>query len=198
MPSRIIPALAGNTVQASSARRPTWDHPRSRGEYTASASQTWTTLGSSPLSRGILAAAVARQPCTGIIPALAGNTRLGCSQDRGAGDHPRSRGEYLLEGVDDPPTRGSSPLSRGIQSEGGTHPRELRIIPALAGNTMLSWSRPVRRCGSSPLSRGILEAFLTAMGGEGIIPALAGNTILTASWGRVGTDHPRSRGEYVL
>ena len=32
----------------------------------------------------------------------------------------------------------------------------------------------------------------------GIIPALAGNTVLYSLIGRLHTDHPRSRGEYIL
>ena len=51
---RIIPALAGNTAPEARPRKWWWDHPRSRGEYIASANQDKKERGSSPLSRGIL------------------------------------------------------------------------------------------------------------------------------------------------
>ena len=115
-------------------------------------------LGSSPLSRGILAVVLVGQLTIGIIPALAGNT-TGCPQTaQVSSDHPRSRGEYaiaavkLVTGGDHPRSRGeyfsaetglplnsgSSPLSRGIQYWRGYGPVEVRIIPALAGNTCIN------------------------------------------------------------
>ena len=71
---------------------------------------------------------------------------------------------------------GSSPLSRGIQLGRRIGCQPVRIIPALAGNTLVT------------------------VGTEGrsirIIPALAGNTN-TYSIPKPNTqDHPRSRGEY--
>ena len=134
------------------------------------------------------------------------------------GDHPRSRGEYNLLPKVPIPEGGSSPLSRGIRHVCPRRGRASGIIPALAGNTVASSSKPRRnpdhprsrgeyglRCagrhrgrGSSPLSRGIhapstgLEVF------QRIIPALAGNTSGRCLWPGGGQDHPRSRGEYVV
>ena len=54
------------------------------------------------------------------------------------------------------------------------------------------------RPGSSPLSRGILLTLLPWLGLGGIIPALAGNTGLLHAPRQGRTDHPRSRGEYVI
>ena len=91
----IIPALAGNTTDAS--RRP-WarpDHPRSRGEYCIVHLDTLARTGSSPLSRGILDPTPGTTPATGIIPALAGNTPAWFVRGLFPGDHPRSRGEYV-------------------------------------------------------------------------------------------------------
>ena len=56
----------------------------------------------------------------------------------------------------------------------------------------------VDKKGSSPLSRGILEVDSDRHGGGGIIPALAGNTSRNRKTGPGNTDHPRSRGEYLL
>ena len=50
---RIIPALAGNTVPATSSPLCNGDHPRSRGEYRSGDIWITTSSGSSPLSRGI-------------------------------------------------------------------------------------------------------------------------------------------------
>ena len=132
------------------------------------------------------------------------------------GDHPRSRGEYLLRYLAGLSVIGSSPLSRGIPIDNSELRKAFRIIPALAGNTLQCrrihsryWDHPRSRGeylmalakngspeGSSPLSRGILGTLFTNHGFTGIIPALAGNT----SWGLVlssqALDHPRSRGEY--
>ena len=114
----------------------------------------------------------------GIIPALAGNTMNNGARRAITTDHPRSRGEYPNGRKIVFADSGSSPLSRGIPHArlcGGHH---LRIIPALAGNTVneckrlkhlpdhprsrgeYSYSVPLMNCpnGSSPLSRGIRAA----------------------------------------
>ena len=53
-----------------------------------------------------------------IIPALAGNTCWLVAAKCFSKDHPRSRGEYSSDDVDDEFTPGSSPLSRGIRNGG--------------------------------------------------------------------------------
>ena len=112
--ARIIPALAGNTaVRHASVWNPS-DHPRSRGEYRDYPAWMSDTLGSSPLSRGILSPSNNSGQTGRIIPALAGNTCSTCANPKEWWDHPRSRGEYqeverTLTGY-----AGSSPLSRGI------------------------------------------------------------------------------------
>ena len=93
-----------------------------------------------------------------------------------------------------------------------------RIIPALAGNTIvflasadLTTDHPRSRgeyaddpgttadlAGSSPLSRGIHPRRWPPRGQQGIIPALAGNTPSRGSSTTPSGDHPRSRGEYQL
>ena len=61
-PSRIIPALAGNTTFLAVFSAPSSDHPRSRGEYLQSPVLEELPLGSSPLSRGIRSKVVGRSP----------------------------------------------------------------------------------------------------------------------------------------
>ena len=152
-----------------------------------------------------------------IIPALAGNTDAALGSPRRHPDHPRSRGEYLTVYPDENGAYGSSPLSRGIRASRQSrpvktkdHPRsrgEYRrapsdvtgagwIIPALAGNTAVSWTVKVGGRGSSPLSRGILIGGRGRLVEVGIIPALAGNTSGMSPAQFRATDHPRSRGEY--
>ena len=213
---RIIPALAGNTR---SGFRLAWqwrDHPRSRGEYTAASGGGTPPLGSSPLSRGILHRFPGDLEARGIIPALAGNTVPGRGITQARTDHPRSRGEYNQYNPHEVMSRGSSPLSRGIQPSARVHGESRGIIPALAGNTEAStsalvpvWDHPRSRGeyelagggvylvpGSSPLSRGILDRDDIRTAVARIIPALAGNTLAWLSVSFVRSDHPRSRGEY--
>ena len=213
---RIIPALAGNTMEDGTNRVWGQDHPRSRGEYPANATADLDEKGSSPLSRGILHLPFQLKRFIGIIPALAGNTRSRAEALGPYQDHPRSRGEYIVVDVDSGVGVGSSPLSRGIRSVTGCHNQGRGIIPALAGNTTRidhpsagSWDHPRSRGeydnleiyfyegeGSSPLSRGIPGGFIDSLRGRRIIPALAGNTRGFYRLTQRGWDHPRSRGEY--
>ena len=192
----IIPALAGNTPPAGGALRRSPDHPRSRGEYPACLLPPAPTLGSSPLSRGILRGCPHQRGHRGIIPALAGNTPAQPSGPVPGRDHPRSRGEYRTPLFASATSWGSSPLSRGIplnelRAAGGDG-----IIPALAGNTSAAVYVAVNDRGSSPLSRGILYRQGPSRCQRRIIPALAGNTSRQARHGPPCQDHPRSRGEY--
>ena len=192
----IIPALAGNTPHRKTNTFPATDHPRSRGEYCSSRVLRIPRRVSSPLSRGILKIIRRRTPISGIIPALAGNTRRLTEPSPGMRDHPRSRGEYELFQLSPESTPGSSPLSRGIRGPPWEVIGGLRIIPALAGNTAGTNSsggtsrdhprsrgeyfgeavKPVDGVGSSPLSRGIRPSRPSAQRIGRIIPALAGNT----------------------
>ena len=149
----IIPALAGNTNWRSRETGTARDHPRSRGEYNQLRGHQMPEPGSSPLSRGIRGLHRVRRAGRGIIPALAGNTDLGDLPAPTAGDHPRSRGEYLPSRSCGAFPRGSSPLSRGILCPCRTGRLVVRIIPALAGNTrwcLLSGTG----CRDHPRSRG--------------------------------------------
>ena len=216
-PLGIIPALAGNTAAHLLLLHQRGDHPRSRGEYGRASRNRLLLLGSSPLSRGIHTNGDMPGIALGIIPALAGNTRLLEMRVRPARDHPRSRGEYGLSPSAGRVVQGSSPLSRGIHSSYGDWRRIVRIIPALAGNTWPSSAitaqipdhprsrgeyfripgHVAEHDGSSPLSRGIRRVAARRCARRGIIPALAGNTVAVQPQLLQQPDHPRSRGEYV-
>ena len=173
-----------------------WDHPRSRGEYWTRGGQYTRYQGSSPLSRGIHSQIELRVAAHRIIPALAGNTRIGHLPHALVPDHPRSRGEYCGRTFSGRYVTGSSPLSRGIRNFFDSQVESVRIIPALAGNTRWVSSETSRTrdhprsrgeyrvdsasrtccVGSSPLSRGILPHPRVCIHPIRIIPALAGNT----------------------
>ena len=217
MKHRIIPALAGNTRSPSAPWRRAPDHPRSRGEYLARVDVARGDSGSSPLSRGILFGWGRERVNPRIIPALAGNTGMMRSRCMAPWDHPRSRGEYTITAAQAFGDDGSSPLSRGILDKKFFVCGDVRIIPALAGNTSplhagkrLLTDHPRSRgeylarvyvtrgdAGSSPLSRGILLVQRRVGACDRIIPALAGNTRRVASARAPLRDHPRSRGEYT-
>ena len=118
MNPRIIPALAGNTDIKIVLIQAAGDHPRSRGEYTPPGPAVTGEVGSSPLSRGILAPRCAAAWPLRIIPALAGNTSAVGWSAASTKDHPRSRGEYYPAPPGRKPCTGSSPLSRGIPFRG--------------------------------------------------------------------------------
>ena len=172
----IIPARAGFTSLFLPVVRPPMDHPRSRGVYEKLPITTIAEWGSSPLARGLQSFSLPLASGRRIIPARAGFTRPTTRTPFGRGDHPRSRGVYLVLRL--------SP----VDAE--------RIIPARAGFTaggactaVTTWDHPRSRGvyahdiaimsdaeGSSPLARGLRRRFNDPKWAAGIIPARAGFT----------------------
>ena len=171
--------------------------------------------GSSPLTRGKLFVARLGAKRRRLIPAHAGKTWSCSGSGRPAWAHPRSRGENQVT-VD--PTifdDGSSPLTRGKHLASAHGAAIGGLIPAHAGKTWYSWSKPyVVRAhprsrgentsvstvpaspgGSSPLTRGKLVFLLLRFGGLGLIPAHAGNTLSDRHLHTSHPAHPRSRRE---
>ena len=131
--------------------------------------------------------------------------------------HPRSRGENSTLGTWCPPTRGSSPLTRGKQRSGLRYGAVRGLIPAHAGKTIgevaevvadgahprscgenpFSTSMAGRGMGSSPLTRGKRTYQERVMVRAGLIPAHAGKTPPRTGATRPTRAHPRSRGENV-
>ena len=132
---RLIPAHAGKTYFALPIDELEAAHPRSRGENMRSPTRGRATRGSSPLTRGKLARAVAVCEPVGLIPAHAGKTRVchGVLQFRRA--HPRSRGENFGAGDAGVRATGSSPLTRGKQRHVVDQDQPVGLIPAHAGKT---------------------------------------------------------------
>ena len=134
-PIGIIPAHAGNTYVLSICTLAVQDHPRSRGEHRPSMSFQSFTIGSSPLTRGTLAARLGNFLLPRIIPAHAGNTEWLIIFGHTLKDHPRSRGEHGSENDTSQQLQGSSPLTRGTLFRRLLIVAIVGIIPAHAGNT---------------------------------------------------------------
>ena len=175
---RIIPARAGSTRDGDYSGDGDSDHPRSRGVYIQAFPRRLSGMGSSPLARG-LQVAVHRIPARRrIIPARAGSTGGAAASALMGGDHPRSRGVYIVPCNRSLRALGSSPLARGLLVRILRPHDAVRIIPARAGSTTISDSGGVIDTGSSPLARGLLKH---------------------GTYHPRGTeDHPRSRGVYFL
>ena len=193
---RIIPARAGFTRSRRTGPAASRDHPRSRGVYPGIPPSRSRVTGSSPLARGLPWKHEGDFSEGGIIPARAGFTSRGPVRLPSAADHPRSRGVYGRWCSCRVPSRGSSPLARGLPDDrlvGGHLPG---IIPARAGFTSSTtwrctrtWDHPRSRGvygrrrhdttladGSSPLARGLRAPRSLSWPSSGIIPARAGFT----------------------
>ncbi len=105
-----IPACAGSTRPAITRRRLSRDHPRVRGEHSATALSTGSARGPSPRARGAQVALIGDGVARGTIPACAGSTAPQHRLRRPHRDHPRVRGEH-------------SPSCRARHSRWGPSPR---------------------------------------------------------------------------
>ena len=212
----IIPARAGFTDATLKFKNTLSDHPRSRGVYRSSSIRLRTSVGSSPLARGLPCPCQRSSGGRRIIPARAGFTHERRRPRPRPWDHPRSRGVYLHVHYLSRARLGSSPLARGLPALGDDPPAVLGIIPARAGFTIFDGeflgavrdhprSRGVylpfspgesSTPGSSPLARGLQVNELLTPCERRIIPARAGFTRRRAGRWVATSDHPRSRGVY--
>ena len=133
--ARIIPARAGFTHRGGLDRVACQDHPRSRGVYGDWIATAADAAGSSPLARGLLRVDLPEPGLHRIIPARAGFTSGPVADRRPSGDHPRSRGVYVVSCGAAAWMMGSSPLARGLPTMALAWAALLRIIPARAGFT---------------------------------------------------------------
>ena len=215
--SRLIPAHAGKTAGVRRADQGDGAHPRSRGENAILLGVPFTTAGSSPLTRGKPSSRCAAPLTVGLIPAHAGKTPQTHPGGRCSQAHPRSRGENVRGKRHLVTDSGSSPLTRGKQTERGDEVYTLRLIPAHAGKTDRAWRRGVHpqahprsrgenftclattvvSSGSSPLTRGKPDQHGVVSPTVGLIPAHAGKTRAKTSSTSPSRAHPRSRGENV-
>ena len=173
-------------------------------------------IGSSPRVRGTLSMPPASQRPARFIPACAGNTPGREVRVGQVTVHPRVCGEHdkVYDAMLD--ESGSSPRVRGTPLEHQGGQRQLRFIPACAGNTTragpVGFDGPVhpRVCGehieiimivvgptgSSPRVRGTHTDGQDNRNIHRFIPACAGNTASALSASRSSSVHPRVCGEH--
>ena len=132
---RLIPAHAGKTVFMIVVVATETAHPRSRGENQIYDLGYYRERGSSPLTRGKLAAVAKVLIRRGLIPAHAGKTRAAFWYTSSQAAHPRSRGENSRLLSAQLGRRGSSPLTRGKRWSTQRQRRQAGLIPAHAGKT---------------------------------------------------------------
>ena len=133
-------------------------HPRVCGENALDQEPALITLGSSPRVRGKLSGRLGGAGFRRLIPACAGKTTIVQPRLGSIRAHPRVCGENLI-GVERELTEsGSSPRVRGKPLHMDNGDKELRLIPACAGKTLvaigisyLTGAHP-RVCGENVLS----------------------------------------------
>ena len=113
-------------------------------------------VGSSPLARGLHVTAAGAAGGRRIIPARAGFTLRRPSSSSSTGDHPRSRGVYIMTAVQIVVAWGSSPLARGLPQYAQRDPLRIGIIPARAGFTR-DGDRIRQHEEDHPRSRGVYQ-----------------------------------------
>ncbi len=211
-----IPACAGSTrnvrVRPTSGR----DHPRVRGEHSATRDAVMDGTGPSPRARGAQRHPRRRHGRHGTIPACAGSTVTVMRGLPSRWDHPRVRGEHAFAQSSALALAGPSPRARGARSPGGRRSRVAGTIPACAGSTDFlplrgfvvgdhprvrgehsrSSSRRAAVRGPSPRARGAPHGAGEPGEHLGTIPACAGSTRTSTPAGSGRRDHPRVRGEH--
>ena len=132
----IIPAYAGNTMQAGCRKCSSRDHPRVCGEHALPPLRCDSGGGSSPRMRGTQFNIFVIVIVVGIIPAYAGNTATLPTVMRMWKDHPRVCGEHHRGPAEKICVAGSSPRMRGTLADTVDEEAHHGIIPAYAGNTV--------------------------------------------------------------
>ena len=211
----LIPACAGKTPWRVGAHLLPPAHPRVCGENAGRGTQSSSTAGSSPRVRGKRAVLDGGLQDGGLIPACAGKTTTGVSNDDGSQAHPRVCGENCETLAVSGTTRGSSPRVRGKLKGSSPFRSTFGLIPARAGKTSIRSYRAIltaahpRACGenlpepagpemnrgSSPRVRGKPRLSCVLPSLLGPIPARAGKTSLVVQEDSGMRAHPRACGE---
>ncbi len=132
---RFIPAGAGNTGVTCTPVPAGTVYPRWRGEHISGTISPIYKTGLSPLARGTPPARLFAALRVRFIPAGAGNTFPFLVAESASPVYPRWRGEHDHALVSAALNLGLSPLARGTPAQTEARKRELRFIPAGAGNT---------------------------------------------------------------
>ena len=132
---RFIPACAGNSGRSSSPACTGPVHPRVRGEQSSQIDVSSNLIGSSPRARGTAYLETIVRQGTRFIPACAGNSSARSTASIRASVHPRVRGEQMACTSSSVASVGSSPRARGTDHGPRPAARQIRFIPACAGNS---------------------------------------------------------------
>ena len=193
--TRIIPAHAGNSSDATQRASRVPDHPRACGELSSRVMELVGSAGSSPRMRGTPRPTLRRALALRIIPAHAGNSKHFQPRIRIKADHPRACGELGWPAPLPDTTAGSSPRMRGTRLKWCRSSWSKRIIPAHAGNSiilpLLIWEHTdhPRACGE------LLHLHCPSRPLRGSSPAHAGNSVFRSLVMWSAPDHPRACGE---
>ena len=127
------PRIRGENARLPPYKRRKPDHPRIRGENSEQTGQHWVFEGSPPHTRGKFKFLDPLFAQLRITPAYAGKIHQASVPSARSGDHPRIRGENMvdLERSSDP--SGSPPHTRGKSRHLPPPPHPQRITPAYAG-----------------------------------------------------------------
>ena len=211
----ITPAHAGKSYAGNVCHRYSEDHPRTRGEKSGYGNRRYHKLGSPPHTRG-KALTILLLMCRGrITPAHAGKRTTSEAISSEEKDHPRTRGEKILNLSKDFQSRGSPPHTRGKVCPQSGSGHIVRITPAHAGKSSAiafsnqGWEDHPRTrgektktdmtglsgVGSPPHTRGKVEKLSLPPEWRRITPAHAGKRCQQLDLQRKSEDHPRTRGE---
>ena len=130
---RIIPARAGQTIQASAPEAYAPDHPRACGANWLTSDMLGCRVGSSPRVRGKRPVEHVRGSHTRIIPARAGQTTGAVVVAAHNADHPRACGANRLLAYATRWAAGSSPRVRGKRSKAGDKAKKSTDHPRACG-----------------------------------------------------------------
>ena len=128
-----IPARAGEPRQVRRRSSCAEDYPRASGGTSTATSSTSPGTGLSPRERGNLRQRRGAPRCRGTIPARAGEPKRSTGCRRRPRDYPRASGGTHVVGMAGPPGQGLSPRERGNLVDLLGSCRDLRTIPARAG-----------------------------------------------------------------
>ena len=213
----ITPAYAGTTHSRRRRDNPSRDHPRLRGDHCRRNRSMSIRPGSPPLTRGPRNIWNGNTLVPRITPAYAGTTGTIWPSVPYHTDHPRLRGDHIMNFCKCFRYKGSPPLTRGPPCKVSTDCLVAGITPAYAGTTIsmqesngfsrdhprlrgdhcLFTSVSLAPLGSPPLTRGprgIIGLFSKL---SRITPAYAGTTSDEEVEENMGRDHPRLRGDHT-
>ena len=131
---RFIPARAGNIKDCPTLSNDQPVHPRTCGEHRLTVSCFQRSNGSSPHVRGTFPCRALLPGGIRFIPARAGNIRRNNTSTDAGTVHPRTCGEHICKNRKDNVLSGSSPHVRGTFYQYFASDRQVRFIPARAGN----------------------------------------------------------------